>query len=179
MEDHTNNNMIYQSLLHALYTELKEETFNLATTMETLTLNPDNTFGVRLRAFENISDLIDHYKKTGCVLQSVFRVKICGAQAYLLGMHDKTHVANNTLCLVGAAFGLRVYGHCLLVDKEWVFKMLKKNLLYRGCATCGNLNATLKCAGCRCAYYCNTECQRTDWKKHKKTHFYIDISYEV
>jgi len=43
----------------------------------------------------------------------------------------------------------------------------------RGCHVCGNLaredgQPLLQCSRCMFAYYCSPECQRTDWKTHKK-----------
>lgn len=38
----------------------------------------------------------------------------------------------------------------------------------RGCRTCNNVNAALRCSACKSVTYCNENCQRTDWPKHKK-----------
>jgi len=167
---------VRQSLLNALFTELTEGKDGLATAMESIGTNANNTYAVRLRVFDDIPPLIRYYKEKKCVLRNVHRVSICGVRAYLLGMEHSTNVANKTTCVVGAAFGIRVLGHCLLIDKEWVLKKMKKELLFHGCATCGKEKAILKCASCRCSYYCNQKCQRADWPNHKKTHFYIDVS---
>lgn len=35
------------------------------------------------------------------------------------------------------------------------------------CATCGNKNARLLCSRCKRLSYCSSECQKTDWKRHK------------
>ena len=42
--------------------------------------------------------------------------------------------------------------------------------------TCGNCSkpSTLRCSACHQVYYCSAECQRQDWKKHKKTHVISD-----
>jgi hypothetical protein len=38
----------------------------------------------------------------------------------------------------------------------------------RSCEVCKKFGFTLpKCSGCKSVYYCSTECQNTDWKKHK------------
>jgi len=37
------------------------------------------------------------------------------------------------------------------------------------CATCSNLSNLKRCARCESISYCSTECQRKDWKSHKKT----------
>uniref|UniRef100_A0A7R9WCE3 MYND-type domain-containing protein n=1 Tax=Pseudictyota dubia TaxID=2749911 RepID=A0A7R9WCE3_9STRA len=36
------------------------------------------------------------------------------------------------------------------------------------CAVC-NEAATKRCARCKSTYYCSAECQKMDWKKHKRT----------
>ena len=37
------------------------------------------------------------------------------------------------------------------------------------CFTCGKSGAKLSsCSQCHRAYYCNRECQRKDWKRHKR-----------
>eukprot|EP01083_Nonionella_stella_P163914 541042_1 len=36
------------------------------------------------------------------------------------------------------------------------------------CALCKSSNATSVCGKCKNVYYCNVECQRSDWKQHKK-----------
>ena len=38
------------------------------------------------------------------------------------------------------------------------------------CSHCGNKQGKLKrCTGCRLVFYCNEQCQRSNWKCHKKT----------
>eukprot|EP00040_Diaphanoeca_grandis_P015157 m.77136 g.77136 ORF g.77136 m.77136 type:complete len:100 (-) comp24981_c0_seq3:542-841(-) len=36
------------------------------------------------------------------------------------------------------------------------------------CAACGKADAESRCSGCRTVKYCNRDCQRSHWKKHKK-----------
>lgn len=36
------------------------------------------------------------------------------------------------------------------------------------CAKCKKPNATSKCGACKMVYYCNVDCQRAHWKRHKK-----------
>jgi hypothetical protein len=36
------------------------------------------------------------------------------------------------------------------------------------CSKCGKPDATARCGGCKDISYCNRECQKLDWKKHKK-----------
>jgi len=41
-------------------------------------------------------------------------------------------------------------------------------LSYKVCANCGEKEKKLlSCANCQCVKYCCTECQRSDWRKHK------------
>jgi len=65
------------------------------------------------------------------------------------------------------------------------------------CESCRNCDCIKRCSGCQMVYYCNEECQKTDWFEHKlycgelqkiryiKTRYYpknrrfpYDISYE-
>eukprot|EP01084_Bolivina_argentea_P212548 361262_1 len=36
------------------------------------------------------------------------------------------------------------------------------------CSNCGNTERTKKCSGCKQVWYCNTDCQKKNWMKHKK-----------
>ena len=36
------------------------------------------------------------------------------------------------------------------------------------CAECGGRPANLRCVQCKCVYYCSRECQKANWKYHKK-----------
>ena len=36
------------------------------------------------------------------------------------------------------------------------------------CGHCSKLGVLLRCSGCKVSFYCNQQCQRLDWKTHKK-----------
>lgn len=38
----------------------------------------------------------------------------------------------------------------------------------RACGHCSRINAELRCSRCRLVSYCARDCQKADWKKHKK-----------
>ncbi|KAH9932707.1 uncharacterized protein BXZ73DRAFT_89879 [Epithele typhae] len=47
------------------------------------------------------------------------------------------------------------------------YERLLKSLQGLPCEFCGE-NATLKCSACKHTRYCSEECQKLDWKQHKK-----------
>jgi len=38
----------------------------------------------------------------------------------------------------------------------------------KSCNNCGKMNNIKLCSRCRSVYYCSVECQRCNWKQHKK-----------
>jgi len=48
----------------------------------------------------------------------------------------------------------------------------RKNVALQKCACCMKKETALatfsKCSKCKCTYYCGAECQRQDWKGHKR-----------
>jgi len=54
------------------------------------------------------------------------------------------------------------YDKAELVEIEAVLKPARK------CGVCNSTPAK-PCARCKCTFYCSTECQKSAWKKHKKT----------
>ena len=38
----------------------------------------------------------------------------------------------------------------------------------QACAKCGKSHSTMICSACRNVVYCSQDCQREDWKRHKK-----------
>jgi hypothetical protein len=60
-------------------------------------------------------------------------------------------------------------------EKLWTYynsrKMvvqMKQTSLEKECFCCGASGQLKKCSGCDIAYYCSTECQRKNWREHKK-----------
>ena len=45
--------------------------------------------------------------------------------------------------------------------------------LQQECGQCGKLSET-KCARCKMIYYCSKDCQKNNWKKHKKVCKYME-----
>jgi len=54
------------------------------------------------------------------------------------------------------------YDKAELVEIEAVLKPTRK------CDVCSSLGAK-PCARCKCTFYCSPSCQKSAWKKHKKT----------
>jgi len=48
----------------------------------------------------------------------------------------------------------------------------RRNVALQTCACCGKREQAIatffKCSKCKCTYYCGAECQKQDWKAHKK-----------
>ena len=41
--------------------------------------------------------------------------------------------------------------------------------IIKSCSNCGNfIGKLLTCSTCQCTHYCNSKCQKEDWKRHKK-----------
>ena len=47
------------------------------------------------------------------------------------------------------------------------------------CNNCGKENSKFMCPVCKDTYYCSKECQKNDWKRHKKTHYECPICTET
>ena len=62
--------------------------------------------------------------------------------------------------------------HDRIMDAKEAMRMtqLKDNKYMRKvCASCWkHKRRAKKCSACKCTWYCNTECQRTHWKFHKR-----------
>jgi len=45
------------------------------------------------------------------------------------------------------------------------------------CLHCDTISKNMKkCSRCKCVYYCSSECQLADWKKHKKICKHFDLT---
>lgn len=51
------------------------------------------------------------------------------------------------------------------LNKQQEEEKMKRN---RKCLFCDNPDPQYKCARCKTAYYCSKECQKADWKLHKR-----------
>jgi hypothetical protein len=52
---------------------------------------------------------------------------------------------------------------------ETLIKKLTKPIMKNQCFCCGKQEIKLqKCGKCEIVYYCSRECQKNDWKNHKK-----------
>lgn len=55
----------------------------------------------------------------------------------------------------------------MLGHRAW--KVMNRIAVTKGCSYCKNIAAKMtKCGGCHAAYYCNRNCQKSDWSKHKE-----------
>lgn len=49
----------------------------------------------------------------------------------------------------------------------------------KSCNKCGKMNNLKKCGRCNKVLYCSVDCQRSDWKQHKKTCIMMHILNQV
>lgn len=136
----------------------------------------DSRYALELRDFSesDLNSVCASYKSDGYCIQQLFYISVNGIQAFLLAM--ERNEATDPLCLVGDSFGIKVHGHCIVVTQAAGLQIMKKKLLPKVCANCGLANATFKCGGCLCKYYCHQLCQRSHWKEHKKSHVMIECT---
>lgn len=45
---------------------------------------------------------------------------------------------------------------------------VKKKIKLRECGNCGKIGNMVKCSRCLSVYYCSLDCQKNEWKQHKK-----------
>ena len=66
------------------------------------------------------------------------------------------------------ALSTNTVGESLKAELKSVKKEIKTiSRMDRCCSFCGEKNEILKCSRCNKAFYCNKECQKNDWGKHK------------
>ena len=72
---------------------------------------------------------------------------------------------------------------CALTDeknpRDRVFEICYSYWLFRCCHFCARKGTSLKCAGCKTVYYCNTNCQTQDWAKHQEVCLSARQGYEL
>ncbi len=82
-----------------------------------------------------------------------------------LNMNDQ--VSFNLLIKGGAKYDIKNELHKKLLDTEILIQHGKEILNF--CKFCNKKNVVNRCSGCKSVYYCNTNCQKKDWKlSHKK-----------
>lgn len=123
----------------------------------------------------SIPDIVESYAAEKVVIKHFFLLSLYGMDLFLLAMERESPLPSDPICIVGEIFGIQVHGHCMFISDPSAVRKLRRSLNYRVCASCGNKKNLLKCNGCLCKYYCNLDCQKADWKEHKKTHFIIQV----
>jgi len=64
----------------------------------------------------------------------------------------------------------------IIISESYIEKKLSKDLNDLNCNVCGRKNY-FKCSKCKSVYYCSKECQKIDWKCHKKSCELVNEEY--
>jgi len=119
-----------------------------------------------LRKEENFL-IINKNEKNPLIIKAVFTTffngKFCVKQEYDVAIYD---LESNSVLEEDTPYSVAVL--------EYVANYLKKlhknnpdKITSRVCNVCNKLSQTCKKCACRTIYYCSTDCQKADWKRHK------------
>lgn len=60
---------------------------------------------------------------------------------------------------------MKPWKHC---EKKRFARIMYTFMIKDRCRSCGSTNCTKRCSACKTARYCNEECQKVNWEKHKQ-----------
>jgi hypothetical protein len=63
--------------------------------------------------------------------------------------------------------GLALGRPTLFIVTVWIVSLRKFTDMLTACSTCSGGPAKRRCSRCKAAYYCDRNCQRSDWKTHR------------
>lgn len=134
-----------------------ETTFNDLNTMRDTLLKHQRNGTAREKEFNKVVKELDYPDISSLIVNWFFNI-------YYLIQQGRIHEDDKNG--IATIFETRLtHDQLVQVSKKVVKQMYQETLI---CGVCAKPSKN-KCAKCLKIYYCSAECQRCDWKEHKKT----------
>lgn len=102
---------------------------------------------------------------------------LCGEQAHWVLLNNAFQASDPTKYPIGDRELSLIYDFIALLmninETSEMWRAIKERETQSSSKRCGNCQKSgeslLRCSRCKSTYYCDVQCQRSDWKTHKKT----------